>query len=382
MSIYDGFNRREFLKSTATLGAGVAAGSALGRTGFAESPAASETGTDTNSGVKSGEQTAAFWSTLDRLPMALIVDGPMPCVNPLYYFRFQVTKNPKPDHLKTIPVSMMEQFAELVVSHGVRGVFTVVPYPAGIGSIAKGLPGYPDAELERWLDIVRTHLLEGFDIHPEVLTHTNALDLETYKMRDVSEHDWMGEQNEATLTDYFVEAMSILKSVGLPCDGITQPCYFKGDEDAYARAILNAEKSVNDRKHVNYFLDVFQTHPFATPYCRHVDADADEYVVSVPGLFDGLWPANDGETDSDKMADFFLTADGKSGHLAKMLADRRPLVFSTHWQSLYGNGSLAGLLGLKTIIERIERNVDGVEWMKLSTISDLAIKAHREHVKS
>ena len=77
------------------------------------------------------------------------------------------------------------------------------------------------------------------------------------------------------------------------------------------------------------------------------------------------------------MADYFLTADGKAGNLAKMAADRRPLVFSTHWQSLYGNGSLAGLHGLNTLIGRIKRHVKGVKWMKLSAIAELAIKAHR-----
>ena len=361
-------DRRAFLQNTTRLASGIVAGSALAQVAFA----------DTDSGAKSKIDTATFWSSLDRLPLALIVDDPMPCVNPLYYFRFQVRKNPEPAHTKTIPVSLLEQFIELVERHGARGDFTVVPYPAGIGSIADGLPGFEDAELERWLDLVRRHLTDGFDIHPEILTHTLALDLETYKMRDVSEHDWMAEQNEETLTDYFIEAMSILKSVGLPCHGITQPCAFLGDEDAYARAILNAEKRVNGRKQTHYFLDVFQTHPCPTPYCRFADAEADEYVVSIPGLYDGLWPANDGEKDASKMADFFLTADGKSGHLAKMVADRRPLVFSTHWQSLYGNGSLAGLHGLSLLIERIERHVEGVEWMKLSTIADLAIQAHRD----
>lgn len=375
MSSNELFHRRDFLRSTATLGAGVVAGSTLGCAAPAEPPGSSDTGTETESVAKSGYDPAAFWSSQPRLPIALIVDDPMPCVNPLYYFRLQVRKKPEPAHTKTIPVSFLEQFAELVAGHGVRGDFTVVPYPAGIGSIAKGLPGFPDAELERWLDLVRRHLRDGFDIHPEILTHTMALDLETRKMREISEHDWMGGQDEATLTDYFVEAMSILKSVGLASNGVTQPYHFHGDEDAYARAVLNAEKRVNGRKHAHYFLDVFEKHPFPVPYCRHADAEADEYVVSIPGLRDGFWPANDGEQDPNKMADFFLSADGKSGHLANMLADRRPLVFSTHWQSLYGNGSLAGLAGLKTLIERIERHLEGVEWMKLSAISDLAIGA-------
>ena len=202
---------------------------------------------------ESRADTDEFWSSRDRLPLAMIVDDPMPCVNPLYYFRLQVRKNPKPAHNKTIPISLLEQFVKLVEDHDVRGGFTIIPYPAGIGSIATGLPGFSRLELDQWLNLARQHLVDRFDIHPEVLTHTLALDLKTKKLRDVSEHDWMGQQNEATLTDYFSEAMRILREVGLPCHGVTQPCGFDGDEDVYAKAILGAEKRVNNRTQTPLF---------------------------------------------------------------------------------------------------------------------------------
>jgi len=365
--------RRAFLHKNAGLLSGAIAASFAGGTATGRGEPAAKTKAKT----VASDDTAAIWASRERLPVALIVDDPMPCVNPLYYFRLQVNQNSKPPLAKTIPVSLMEEFGKLVEEFGARGAFTIVPFPAGLGSIAQGLSGYDSAELKQWLDLARQYLRDGFDIHPEVLTHTMALNLETKKLLDVSEHDWMGEQNEETLTSYFVEALQILKSVELPAHGVTQPCYFRGDEDAYARAILNAEKLVNDRKQTHYFLDVFQSHPGRTPYCRIANADAGEFVVSIPGVFDGLWPANDGETDAEKMADFFLTADGKSGHLARLATDRRPLVFSTHWQSLYGNGSLAGLHGLRILLERIDRHFEGVEWMRLSEIADVTIKAHR-----
>ena len=316
------------------------------------------------------------WSALERVPLALIVDDPMPCINPLHYFYLQVRNDPDPPHAETIPASFLERFVELTEGHGVRGDFTVVPFPAGIGSIAEGLPGFDDAELEQWLGLVRRHLADRFDIHPEVLTHTLALDLETRRMRGVSEHEWMGEQGEAILTDYFAEAMGVLRAVGLASNGITQPCGFNGDQDAYARAILNAEKRVNGRKRTHYFLDVFTELPAQAPYCRVADPDADEFVVSVPALFDGFWSANDGDTDVDAMADFYLSSDGSSGWIARLLAARRPVILCTHWQSLYGNGSLAGLRGLGKLLGRIEQHLTGeVNWMKLSQIADLAIEA-------
>ena len=322
------------------------------------------------------ESTKDCWSALERMPLALIVDDPMPCVNPLYYFHLQVRKDPDPPYAKTIPVSFLERFVELTERHGVRGDFTVVPFPAGIGPISEGLPGFDDAELGRWLDLVRGRLTDRFDVHPEVLTHTLALDLEVRQMRDISEHEWMSEQDETTLTDYFAEAMGILKSVGLPSNGITQPCWFGGDQDAYARAILSAEKRVNGRKRTHYFLDVFTKLPAQVPYCRVADPGADEFVVSVPALFDGFWSANDGEPDVDTMVDGYLTRNGGSGWIPRLIEARRPVILCTHWQSLYGNGSLAGLRGLGELLRRIKQHVIGeAEWMKLSQIADLAIDA-------
>ena len=365
--------RRTFLHKNAGLLSGAVAASFTDLT----TVGATEPTAQTKANTAASSDPAAIWASRERLPVALIVDDPMPCVNPLYYFRLQVNKESEPPLSKTIPLALLEEFGQLVKAFGARGAFTIVPFPAGLGSIAQGLAGYDNAELKQWLDLARQYLHDGFDIHPEVLTHTLALNLETKKLLDISEHDWMGKQNEATLTKYFVEALQILKSVELPAHGVTQPCYFRGDEDAYAQALLNAEKLVNGRKQTHYFLDVFQSHPGRIPYCRIANADAGEFVVSIPGVFDGLWPANDGETDAEKMADFFLTADGKSGHLAQLATDRRPLVFSTHWQSLYGNGSLAGLHGLRILLERIDRHLKGFEWMKLSEIADVTIKAHQ-----
>lgn len=317
-----------------------------------------------------------YWSAMERLPIALIIDDPMPCINPLYYFHLQVSKIAEPAHERTIPVSFLEQFIEVVESHGVRGDFSVIPYPAGLGSIAEGLEGFDDAELDQWLGLVRDHLPENFDIHSEILTHTLALDLETKKLRDISEHDWMGEQGEEILTEYFAESMSILKDVDLANHGITQPCYFKGDEDAYAKAILNAEKRVNGRSRTHYFLDVCVSQKRPLPYCRV--ADGGEFVVSIPsGTGDGFWPANNGSTDVDALADFYLTSDGQGGRLKELADWQGPIIILTHWQSLYGNGSQAGLNGLAELFRRIDQHLDGVEWMKISEISDLTIDAHR-----
>lgn len=324
------------------------------------------------------QQAMDPWHSMARLPIALIVDDPMPCVNPLYYFCMHVRQELNPPLAATIPVSLLEQFIEVIQANGVRGDFTVVPYPAGLGSIAEGLPGFDDTELQCWLELVRNHVTPAFDIHPELLTHTRALDLETRRMLDVSEHEWSSHQDEATLTVYLERAMSILKDVELPNHGITQPCGFAGDEDLYARAILAAEKSVNGRQRTHYFLDVLPDHPRPVPYCRLAKPETGEYVVSVPSAFsDAFWSANDGDTEAANMADYYLTSDGRRGRIVDRLNVGCPLIFHTHWQSLYGNGSLAGLEGLRILVSRIAQHLgDRVQWMKISEVSELVMACY------
>ena len=315
------------------------------------------------------------WRTMDKLPIALIVDDPMPCINPLYYFHKQVRKVNDPPFAERIPVSMLEGFIDCATRHGARGNFTVVPIPAGLGSIADGLPGFDDAELHRWIELVRTRLMPAFDIHPEILTHTLALDLDSRTLLDESEHDWMGHQDEDTLTEYFTEAMAVLKQVGLPNNGITQPCGFAGDRDVYARAILRAEQRVNGRSRSHYFLDILPDDDRPLPYSRLSRPESDEHIVSVPSPFtDAFWPANDGKTDHAAMADYYLSDDGQSGRMIDRLQGSCPLILHTHWQSLYGNGTLAGLKGLDLLLARIDRHLAGrVRWMKISEIAEIVM---------
>src|SRR5919109_2119570 len=178
------------------------------------------------------------------VPASLLVDDPAPCINPFYYFRLQVDREGHERHEQRIPLDFLEQFAGVCRSHGLRGKFSVLPYPAGLGSILDGWAGCDRGELAAWLDIARAEIAPRFDITPEVLTHTRALDLRTRTLLDQSEHDWMAERTLEELKEYFAAALALLKAAGFAPAGITQPCYFTGSRADYAGAVLEAIRDI------------------------------------------------------------------------------------------------------------------------------------------
>jgi hypothetical protein len=317
-----------------------------------------------------------------RAPIALIVDDPAPCINPLWYFRHQVDKQATPAHERTIPLDFMRSWSEWVRQAGLRGDFTVLPYPAGLGRIDEGLEGYDTGEVRDWIALAKEYIAPQFDIHCEILTHTNALDLKTWKMLPPSEHDWMETQDEATLTDYFATAMQILGDAGLPNHGLTQPCTYHGDESMYARAILAAEKRVNGRKVTHNFLHVDFVAPTVPPRLTYLDEKAGEAVVSIwSATNDYIWQTQEiGRPEQsyppEKLADRFITADGEGGRLADLLRGGGPLILVTHWQSLYSNGSRLGFRTYQEVARRVASLLgERVAWRKLSEIADQHLAA-------
>ena len=60
-----------------------------------------------------------------------------------------------------------------------------------------------------------------------------------------------------------------------------------------------------------------------------------------------------------------ITEDGKGGALIKALEEGSQLIFLTHWQSLYSNGTRSGLRALELAAARIEKHLkDKVQWIK------------------
>ena len=324
-----------------------------------------------------------------RAPIALIVDDPAPCINPLWYYRHQVDGEAEPAHERDIPLAFMQRWCDWVRASGIRGDFTVLPYPAGLGRIDDRLEGYDTGEVRAWLALAREVVAPQFDIHCEVLTHTNALDLATWQLRPQSEQGWMDVQDEATLTEYFATAMQILGEAGLPNHGITQPVTFLGDQAVYARAILAAEKRVNGSKVSHYFLHFDAVSDVVPQRVTLLDEAAGEAIVSIwAGTNDYLWHTHSHGSMETRMtpetlANRYLTTDGHSGRLAALVRGGGPIVVVTHWQTLYSNGLELGLKTFKEVMARFDTlHGDRFAWRKLSEITDHLLVARTVRFES
>jgi len=312
---------------------------------------------------------------MTSIPIVCIIDDAAPCIN-LYWWHVAESRNtdePKQKSgepiLKLIPLSFLREFVDVVQEYGVKGKFSVVPYPAGLGSIAEGLPGYPRSEVDEWLNIVRRDLTPLFDVTPEMLTHARAVDLSTMTLLPVDERKWAENQTEATLTPYIAHALQILKDVGLDATGVTSPWDFgSAVEPDYQRAILNAQKSVNNRSCTWYFLHTStkDTQFHSKVVCR-VESKDERLISIVSQCDDFLWQTMDMLKPDDEyirsIADSYLTQDGESGRFAELFEAGVPIVFHTHWQSLFSNGHKTGLLILAEVAKRVKEVWgDEVRW--------------------
>src|SRR5437660_404023 len=131
-----------------------------------------------------------------RVPVSLIVDDPAPGYNPGYFhsgFRYGPLQ---------VPPDLVDRFADLLERTGIRGKFSVIPYPFGLGRVDRAVDGVSDADRTHFLDVVRERIAPFLDITPEALTHWNALDLGTWQLLPLWEHLWSRNQDRHSLTPY------------------------------------------------------------------------------------------------------------------------------------------------------------------------------------
>jgi len=316
-----------------------------------------------------------------KTPIALIIDDPAPYVNHLYYLRKFLNPN-YPEYyeeFKTIPNEFLEDFIKLIEEQTVKGKFSVVPNPAGQGYIDSGIEGYPKEGVNWWIEKVREKVAPIFDVTPEMLTHTNALDLKTGKLLPMHEQTWASSQTVETLTEYIAKALETLKNVGFETNGVTSPGAFGIEvESKYAKAVLNAVKRVYGFKLAWYFLKVDQNSQVVYPRLAYLDKYEGEAVVSiVSGNDDVIWetmtPENRRTWCRSKLsnyADYYITEDGRRGRLVELASSGSYVVFHTHWNSLWSNGAEHGLDVIRVVLKRLNSLLGGkIMWMKLGEIA-------------
>jgi len=320
------------------------------------------------------------------LPIVLLVDDPAPLVN-IYWWHAKGRDMPRhPDGrpvAKEIPLGFLESFADLVSEWGVRGKFSVLPYPAGLGPITEGWPGCDLKALDKWVESVRGRIMPQMDISPEILTHSRALELETFELLPQRENDWSAHQTAPSLTSYISYALELLAEAGLKATGVTSPWDFGVHvEREYQEAILEALRRVGNVRRPWYFLHVdSKGRDMAS---RVVRRRRNRYLVSISSMTgDHLWQTMETQNSDDeyirRVADSLLTEDGEGGRLAELFQVSTPIVFLTHWQSLFCDGRKTGLSVLAEVLRRIE-GIWGkaVEWRKCSEFASEIIEGRFE----
>lgn len=322
----------------------------------------------------------------EKVPAVFIIDDPP--VNPTYLMRaqmedagtltetnsfFERTYLHRWRDLKNsaiIPNAFFKKFIDWAVKEGVKGKCSLLSCPGGLGCLDDKVEGYSEAQLRELIAIFKDDFTRNFDITPEILTHTMAMDTEQERLLDVPEYKWLSQQDEETLTAYMVKALQVLKNVGIKATGITQPITYTGDRTLYARATLAAEKKVNSISRTFYFIDCDGDSPAVSSHIVLADRVNDEYVLSVVSASradEPFWHTLYGEGDCKKLADYYITEDGKSGRFIDLLSTNSPLVFHAHGQTLYSNGAETGFQSLQEVVRRMNRFLgDRIVWMTMS----------------
>jgi hypothetical protein len=290
----------------------------------------------------------------DRVPVCCLLDDPAPCLNSIYFEKHEAGK------VKEIPNSFAARFADVIERTGARGKFSVVPVPGGTGRIDQGVPDVPQRDIQEFIEIVRDRIQPTWSVGPEMLTHNQAYDLGSGGLLSEREDVWGDHQSEETLTPYISLALQILRNVGLDPTGVTSPWAFAIEvEDEYNVATETALREICGVSVGWYFLHGDYTSIPVPPRLMRCDRDSRTALVSLvsssfhaPGQADFAWRTQFGEPAN---IDSELSADGKGGRLATLFPYREPVLFHTHWQSLFSNGSGTGLEAMEELFERINR---------------------------
>ena len=320
-----------------------------------------------------------------RVPVSFIIDDSTCLVNLAHFciphFAEIFPANYKQDWKKLpreIPDAFVREFGEWCREHGIKGKYSCIPYPACVGWLDRDMPGWSKADLRASVKLVRDFMTPDWDIHPEMVTHTWVINPKTGRAFDERNENhlenWGWSQNKSAdeLATYMAFALKVLKSVGLPCEGITTPGGFgNNNRDALARGTFQACRDIFKAEIPHYFRHVFtdpkQSVAPRVEFAAGIDGDKPECVVSIiacEGDYFGGW---DGLTPGS--VERFITENGKGGRLPQVIAAGEPAIMIAHWPGIYYNGERTGFTIFKEVVKRLHATYDHLVWMKLSEIS-------------
>jgi hypothetical protein len=321
----------------------------------------------------------------NRVPVSLIIDDSTCLVN-MAHFGIPQFGEVFPDQYKQdwrmlpreIPDSFVREFGEWSLEYGVKGKYSVVPYPACTGWVNRFIPGWTERELKDSLALIRSTITPNWDIHPEMISHTRVIDIKTGRPFEQATpafmENWEWSQNKSVdeLAAYQAYALQILRDAGLVCEGITTPGgYGSGNRENLALSTLQSVRDVHGVDIAHYFRDLFtdkdQSVAPRVQYPSNLDGPNAQCVVSIIGCTGDWFGGWDGLVPGD--VDKFITEDLQRGRMVDVIESGEPAIMVCHWPGIYFNGDKIGFNILKQIVTRLNRKYDHLTWMKLSDIA-------------
>ncbi len=277
-----------------------------------------------------------------------------------------------------IPDRFIRRFGEWCADQGIRGKFSLVPYPACVGRLDRELPGWSAREVADSLKLVRDVMTPNWDIHPEMVTHTRIIDLKTghpvaeRSLKFMENWDWTTGRSADEIAAYMVYALKILKEVGMPVSGITTPGGFGNRAlPQLSVASFQAVRDVFGAEIPHYFRHAFDrgTESVA-PRVENVaglQSSNPQCVVSIvacTGDWTGGW-----DNTTPVGADAYITADLQRGRLVEVIERGEPACLISHWTGIHHNGAELGFGIFREVVRRLHTRFDHLVWMKLSELA-------------
>jgi hypothetical protein len=321
----------------------------------------------------------------NRVPLSFIIDDSTCLVNMGHFCmpQFaeawpdrQIYKKPWKAWPREIPDNFVREFGEWCAEHGVKGKYSVVPNPACVGWLDRGLPGWSSHQLNQSLQLVRDLMVPNWDIHPEMITHTRVIDIKTGRpFEDANEstmensfpqHDISVDE----LAHYIGYALKILKNCDLPCEGITTPGGFGNRvKEKLPIAVHQAVRAVFGAELPHYFKYVASDAESTNPKLEFVSKknDISQLTMNIPAGTDDWFGGWDG--DEKTQPQLYANEDASHGRMVELIERRQPAVMLCHWPGLYSHGTKQGFLDFKKVVTALsDRFSKHTMWMKLSEI--------------
>jgi hypothetical protein len=276
-----------------------------------------------------------------------------------------------------IPDSFVRKFGEWCSENGVKGKYSIVPYPACVGRLDREVPGWSRREIEDSIKLVQDLMTPNWDIHPEMVTHTRVIDLKTghpypeTSKKFMENWDWTAGKSVDELTAYHIYSLQILKNVGFNCEGLTTPGGYGNQVlPELAQSTLESVREVYNAEIPHYFRHLFTDDQSVAPrveYASGLEGRDPKCVVSIIGCT-GDWTGGWDNVEPVGV-DAFINADLNAGRMVDVITRGEPAMMVCHWTGIHWNGEEKGFKVFKEVVRRLHARFDNLIWMKLSELS-------------